>query len=170
MDARKFLNHEEREYLEALLKSHLETDLRNATMLLTALHSGARANELLALTWHEINTATGEIFLATLKGGRPRPIVVPKYVREALARLRATSPTKPFDISYQRLVAIWHTYRPNNKPLRALRHSFAMRAYERTKDIRFVQRALGHRSIANTMVYLEYNYDAREFKKLMRVR
>lgn len=170
MDSRKFLSTEERERLEEFLKSQLETDTRNAAMILTALHSGARAMELLSLTWPEINTETGEIFLATLKGGRPRSIVVPKFVREALLKLKLAAPEKPFNISYQRLAEIWNMYRPGVKTFRSLRHSFALRAYERTKDIHFVQRAMGHRSIANTMVYLDYSYSASEFKKLMRVR
>lgn len=170
MDSRKFLSTEEREHLETVLRDRLESDARNCTMILTALHSGARAMELLNLSWSDVNTKTGEIYLATLKGGRPRPVVVPKLVREALESLKASSPERPFNISYPRLVEIWNLYRPERKPFKSLRHSFAMRAYERTRDIRFVQRALGHRSIQNTMIYLEYEYDSQEFKKLMRVR
>jgi len=170
MDSRKFLSDSERESLETYLVSRLDSDLRNCALFLTALHSGARANELLSLTWNEIDLVSGEIFLATLKGGRPRPIVVPKLVREALSRLKTMSPEKPFKISYSRLAELWTLYRPAEKPFRSLRHSFAMRAYDRTKNIKFVQRALGHRSIQNTMVYLDYDYNANEFKKLMRVR
>lgn len=170
MDSRKFLSPEEREHLEAFLTARLDTDVRNATMLLTALHSGARPVELLSLEWSDINIQTGEIYLATLKGGKPRPVVVPRVAREALARLKTLSPARPFDISYARLVVIWHEYRPVEKPLRCLRHTFGVRAYSRTKNIHFVQRALGHRSIANTMIYLEYDYSMSEFKKLMRVR
>lgn len=170
MDSRKFLSPEEREYLESFLLARAETDTRNVAIILTALHSGARSCELLNLSWADINTDSGEIFLNTLKGGRPRPVVVPRAVRELLKRLRTLSPDRPFDISYSRLVEIWNEYRTVRKPFRCLRHSFAMRAYQRTQDIRFVQKALGHRSIANTMIYLEYEYSAQEFKKLMRVR
>lgn len=170
MDSRKFLSQSEREHLETFLISRLDLDTRNATMLLTALHSGARATELLNLLWTDINIETGEIFLRTLKGGKPRPVVVPKVIRAALERLKALSPERPFAISYNRLSEIWGIYRPVKKPFKALRHSFAMRAYDRTKDIRFVQRALGHKSINNTMVYLDYEYSTQEFKKLMRVR
>lgn len=170
MDSRKFLSIEERNHLEEMLRPRIDTDTRNATMILTALHSGARASELLALTWDDINIQSGEIFLATLKGGRPRPVVVPKYVREALSKLKVVSAEKPFNISYPRLVEIWNMYRPERKPFKSLRHSFAMWAYERSRDIRFVQRALGHRSISNTMIYLEYEYDSKEFKKILRIR
>lgn len=170
MDSRKFLSNEEREHLEEILLARVYFDPRNTTMLLTALHSGARAMELLSLEWSDINVESGEIYLATLKGGKPRAIAVPRLVREALKRLKTESPARPFAISYSRMVEIWNQYRPVRKPFRSLRHSFAMRAYERTKDIRFVQRALGHRSLTNTMVYLEYEYSTQEFKKLMHVR
>lgn len=171
MNPLKFLTEDEREHLEAFLKSRIETDTRNAVVLLTALHSGARPSELLAIQWNDVNLETGEMFIRTLKGGRPRPVVVPRFVRDGLALLKAISPDKPFCISYSRLTEVWHEYRPSPlKPLKCLRHSFAMRAYSRTKDVRFVQKALGHRSINNTMIYLEYEYTAQEFKKLMRVR
>lgn len=170
MDKRKFLTDEERTQLETTLMNHIEDDTRNATMILTALHTGARAEELLSLKWDEIYLKTGEIYLATLKGGKPRQVVVPKHVRAALARLKTLSPERPFGISYQRLVEIWNLYRPVNKPLRSMRHAFAIHAYDKTKDIRFVQYALGHRSITNTMVYAEYHYTTQEFKKMMRVR
>lgn len=170
MDSRKFLSDDEREHLEVFLRDRVDTDLRNAAMILTALHTGARAMELLALSWDEINVSNGEIFLATLKGGRPRPVVVPRFVREALARLKVESPARPFDISYSRMVEIWNLYRPARKPFKSLRHTFAMRAMVKSNNVHFVQRALGHRNINSTMIYLDYGYSTAEFKKMMRVR
>lgn len=170
MDGSKFLSQDERSHFETTLRDRIDSDLRNCTMLLVALHSGARANELLALEWKDFDLRLGEIRLATLKGGRPRVVVVPKYVREALTKLKATSPDKPFDLSYSRLVEVWYLYRPSRKPLRCLRHTFAQRCYERTKDLRFTQSALGHRNIQNTMIYAEYSHNANEFRKLMKVR
>lgn len=171
MDSRKFLSDVERTGLEMFLVEQIETDTRNAVMLLTALHSGARATELLNLEWSDINIETGEIYIKTIKGGNPRPVVVPRLVRGGLSRLKLLSPSRPFDISYNRLGEIWRLYRPSKtKPFHCLRHTFAMHVYGRTKDIRFVQKSLGHRNIATTMVYADYSYSAQEFKKLMRVR
>lgn len=166
----KYLSQDERDHLESTLRERLESDARNATMLLTALYSGARANELLGLTWNDIDLSTGEVRLATLKGGRPRAVVLPKYVRVALSALKLASPERPFSISYTRLVEIWHLYRPTRKPFKSLRHTFAQRCYLKTRDLRFTQRALGHRSIKNTMIYLEYEYSASEYKRMMGVR
>lgn len=171
MDGRKFLSPDERAHLEAFLIERLDKDLRNSVMFLTAIHSGARATELLNLGWRDINTETGEVFLATLKGGRPRAVVLPKFVRLALERLRMINPDRPFDLSYNRLGELWREYRPrSNKPFHSLRHTFAMHALRRTGNIHFVQRSLGHKNIQNTMVYLDYEYSTNDFKKLMRVR
>lgn len=170
MDKRKFLTDAERETLENTLTEHLSDDTRNAVMLLTMLYSGARPQELLELTWAEIDVESGEIFLATLKGGKPRFVVVPKHVRAGLKSLKAVSPERPFGISYSQFVNVWSVYRPCKKTLRAMRHTFAVKALKKTKNIHFVQRILGHKSISSTMVYLDYDYSTQEFKKMMGVR
>ena len=72
-----------------------------------------------------------------------------------------------FPISYIRFHQIWDKYRPCHKKLHSLRHTFAIRLYKKTKDIRLVQFALGHRNIANTMIYADYVYSQEELKKLI---
>lgn len=171
MDSRKYLNDEERAALEASLRPRLEgPEYRDACLILMALHSGGRASEILALGWKDLNLQTGEVYINTLKGGRPRAVVIPNFLLGALRRLKADSPERPFPISYNRFAEIWRLYRTVDKPLHSLRHTFAMRAYAKTRDIRFVQRALGHRSITNTMVYADCEYTASQFRKMMRVR
>lgn len=170
MDSRKYLTNDERKHLENVLHNNLESDLRNVAMIFTALYSGARASELLGLTWQDINLATGEIHVRTLKRGIPRSVVVPKFIRDVLRLLQHDEPVKPFNISYPRLVVIWNLYRPVKKTFHSLRHTFAMRAYDKTKDIRFVKYALGHSNIQNTMIYADHAYTTAEFKKLMKVR
>lgn len=170
MDSRKFLTDDERATLEASLRARLETDTRNVVMILTALYTGARASELLALTWNDVNTRTGGIKITTLKGGRQRGVKVPKFLRAGLERLKAMSPARPFDLSYNRLGEIWREYRTCQKPLHALRHTFAVDTYTETRDVHFTMRALGHRNIQNTMIYTDLDCDEAEFGKRMRVR
>lgn len=192
MDSRKYLSPDEREYLEALLIRNLDSDLRNSLMFLTALHTGARANELLGLEWTDINLESGEVILNTLKRfknkqgldeavarrkranssrAHARTVFVPTLVTNALRRLKSDSPDRPFKIKYPRMAQLWGLYRPNKtKSLKSLRHSYAMHAYTKTKDIRFVQRALGHANIQNTMIYLDYQYTAQEYKKKMGIK
>jgi integrase/recombinase XerC len=174
MDSQKFLTDDERQKQETLLWTCLDDNLRDATMLLFAMHSGARANEMLSMSWQDFDLKTGAVRLKTLKQKTKkivwREIAIPKKLCDALARLKALSPEKPFAIRYARLAELWARYRVTKKPLHSLRHTFAMRVYDRTKDIRLVQKSLGHSSIQNTMIYADYHYSAQEFKKLMRVR
>jgi integrase len=179
MNSTKFLTTEERERLESFLKARIDTDTRNVALILTALHSGARASELLALTWSNIDLKSGACKIQTIKqkanklGIKPivwREVALPSHVRKALTLLKAQSPEKPFKLSYSRLAEVWNMYRPNGKVFHSLRHTFAMRCYEKTKDIRFVQKSLGHVSITNTQIYTDCDYSANEFKKLMGVR
>jgi len=72
-----------------------------------------------------------------------------------------------FPISYHRLYQIWHQYRPVAKKFHSLRHTFAIRLYRKTKDLRLVQVALGHRNITNTMIYADYIYSQQELRKLI---
>ena len=72
-----------------------------------------------------------------------------------------------FPIGYHRLRQIWDWYRPVPKKFHSLRHTFAIRLYRKTKDLRLVQVALGHRNITNTMVYADYVYSQQELKKLI---
>jgi integrase/recombinase XerC len=66
-----------------------------------------------------------------------------------------------------RLYQIWQFYRPVPKKFHALRHTFAIELYQKTKDLRLVQVALGHRNITNTMIYADYIYSQQELKKLI---
>ena len=72
-----------------------------------------------------------------------------------------------FPISYPRLVQIWQHYRPVHKKFHSLRHTFAIELYKKTKDIRLLQMALGHRNIANTMIYADYVYSQTELRRLL---
>lgn len=170
MNSFKFLSEDEIKNLETVLIQNLERDRRNTVMLLTALYSGARASELLALSWDDVNENSGEIFLRTLKRGKPRFVVVPKFLAKQLATLKREQPSRPFNVSYNRLGEIWRLYRPTKKNLHCLRHTFAMRLLRKTKNIHFVQRAMGHKSINSTMVYLDYEYTSSEFKRMAGIR
>ncbi len=81
---------------------------------------------------------------------------------------RALSLDSPlFDLSYHRLRQIWCEYRPVQKKFHCLRHTFAIRLYKKTRDIRLLQVALGHRNVANTMIYADYVYSQTELRRLI---
>ena len=70
-----------------------------------------------------------------------------------------------FKITYIRFYQIWKDYRPCNKGIHSLRHTFALNLYKKTKDIRIVQQALGHRSLNSTLIYQSYQYTISELRK-----
>ena len=135
-------------------------------LILIGLHTGARASEILGLEWSDVDAYEQTLFIKGLKGSNDREIPIPQWLFLQLNRLRGEN-SKVFPISYNRFRQIWEFYRPVEKKLHCLRHTFAIRLYQKTKDIRLVQVALGHRNIANTMVYAEYIYSTQELKRLI---
>lgn len=177
----KYLLDPEYDKLIYLLRSHIENDRRNCVLLLLALNIGARAQELLNIRWSDINEYDQTVFVRGIKNSNDRELPLPDWLFRELLKIKS-SPGKPpklggaqlktstqlvFPITYNRLRQIWEIYRPVNKKFHALRHTFAIRIYKKTKDIRLLQVALGHRNITNTMIYADYVYSQQELKKLI---
>lgn len=174
LNKNKYLLDPEADRLEYLLKSHLKSDCRNAVLLLLALHTGARARELLNLRFEDLNPYDETVFLHGVKGSNDREIPLHPWLFKEVYRLKDVSsakikrhPDRVFPISYQRLRQVWGLYRPVPKKFHSLRHTFAIRLFKKTKDLRLVQVALGHRNITNTMIYADYIYSQQELKKLI---
>lgn len=143
----KFLSTEELENL----KKTIRTD-RDSLLINLAISTGARATELLNLTKANIYKVDGcyLVFIKGIKNSNDREIPIHQDLAESLLKL----PTdKLFDISYPRLDQIWDKFKPRGKKFHSLRHTFAVNLYSKTRDIRLVQTALGHKSINNTLIY-----------------
>lgn len=189
MKAEKHLTDSERLELETFLKARLETDRRNVLAILIALYSGARAQELLAIDWTDVDLKTGALRLKTLKRYKrkageseaeaiakrqaaaekhSRTIALEAWLLPPLRKLKLESPAKPWPISYNRLGEVWRHFRTVAKPFHSLRHSYATDTYEKSgHNIRFVSKCLGHANIATTSRYLEKTYSVNEYKKIM---
>jgi integrase len=168
LNKNKYLLDPEMDRLNYILDSFKDKDPRNCTLLWTLLHSGARAQEVLNLTADDLNTYDESVFIRGLKGSNDRELPVPSWLFQRLtAELSRAQNQRLFPITYNRLRQIWDLYRPVHKKLHALRHTFAIRLYKKTKDLRLVQVALGHRNITNTMIYAEYAYSQEELRKLI---
>lgn len=165
----KYLIEPEVERLLHILDSFRDKDPRNCTLLWMLFHTGARAQEILNLTKEDLNSFDQSVFIRGLKGSNDREIPVPGWLFQRLERLepQAAMSTLLFPITYSRLRQIWDSYRPVHKKLHCLRHTFAIRLYRKTKDVRLVQVALGHRNITNTMIYAEYTYSQEELRRLI---
>jgi integrase/recombinase XerC len=168
LNKNKYLLEPEFDRLIHILNSFRDKDPRNCTLFWTLLHTGARAQEVLNLRLEDLNTHDETVFIHGLKGSNDRELPVPTWLFKRLVAESARADKQfLFPITYNRLRQIWEMYRPVHKKLHALRHTFAIRLYKKTKDLRLVQVALGHRNITNTMVYADYIYSQQELRKLI---
>ncbi|MES2768252.1 MAG: site-specific integrase [Bdellovibrionota bacterium] len=168
LNKNKYLLEPELEKLNSLLDSYMDTDTRNCLLLRLALKTGARAQELLNLKKVDINTYEESILIRGIKGSNDREIPLKNDVFRLLKKYSDQQDTQLlFPISYSRLRQIWEFYRPVPKKFHCLRHTFAIQIYKKTRDIRLVQVALGHRNVMNTMIYADYVYSQQELKRLI---
>lgn len=168
LNKNKYLLDPEVERLESLLSESRADCLRDSLILELALRTGARAQELLAIRRSDLNAYDETVFIRGIKGSNDRELPLPTPFFERLLRFaNEQGAERIFDIGYHRLRQIWTWYRPVPKKFHCLRHTFAIRLYRKTKDLRLVQVALGHRNITNTMVYADYVYSQQELKKLI---
>lgn len=169
----KVLSDTEVESLRALCTRYLyiPREGRNALIILLSLECGLRASEALGITVGDIDFQNKTVHIRSLKNSMPRVLPMRKTLCDALKNqilnqhpnVVDTSMLDKnqlvFEISYSRLEQIWRMMRPNpQKTYHSLRHTFAVTTFLRTKDIKLVQQALGHRQIENTMVYVDYVY------------
>jgi integrase/recombinase XerC len=169
LNKNKYLLDPEVDRLEELLRKRLASDARDALAIFLALRTGGRASEVLALRKSDLNAYDETIFIRGIKGSNDRELPLEARLFEQLARFADSlkAPELIFPIGYHRLRQIWDLYRPCAKKFHSLRHTFAIRLYRKTKDLRLVQVALGHRNITNTMIYADYVYSQQELKKLI---
>lgn len=168
LNKNKYLLQPEVERLRKILVDYQAQDPRNCFLIGLGLRTGARAQEILNLQKSDLNAYDQSVFIRGIKGSNDREIPLHGAYFEQLARYsESVSGTKLFDISYMRLYQIWEFYRPVPKKFHSLRHTFAIELYQKTKDLRLVQVALGHRNITNTMVYADYVYSQQELRRLI---
>jgi len=155
--------------LESVLEKAADENNRDTLLLWLGLKTGARASELLSLRKNDLNPYDKTVFIRGIKGSNDRELPLAKWLFDRLYSYseEISGTGDLFPIGYHRFRQIWDWYRPAPKKLHALRHTFAIRLYQKTKDLRLVQVALGHRNITNTMVYADYVYSQQELRKLI---
>jgi integrase len=168
LNKNKYLLPNEVSHLEKILNSHLELDARNCLALLLSLKTGGRAQEILNLKKSSLNPYEESVLIQGLKGSNDREIPIASTLFKKLQKYADTLDGEDlFPITYNRFRQIWVLYRPVPKKLHSLRHTFAIQIYKKTKDIRLLQVALGHRNVMNTMIYADYVYSQTELRKLI---
>lgn len=168
MNKNKYLNSAESKSLEQLLIRKLKIDTRDCLLLLLALKTGARASEILAIKKEDLNHHQKSVFIRGLKGSNDRELPITPMIFNSLAKYATTIKSDfIFPISYERFYQIWVQYRPCKKKLHSLRHSCALRIYEKSKNIHLVKSALGHRSIVTSQIYLDFFETQSQLRKVM---
>lgn len=149
------------------LRSRRRARRRDAVAVALGL-CGLRVGEVTGARVEKFYPATRQLRVDTIKGGRPRVVPLhPSVVAVIQGQLSDRRRPSPYLVAsgsgrrlshrqpqrlagelFGRLLGAGH-----GLTFHSLRHTFAMRLYATTKDLRLVQRALGHSSVRSTEVY-----------------
>lgn len=142
-------------------------------MVRLALGTGLRVSELAALKVGDLRLGREpSVYVAEGKGGRSRVVMISEELRDRLkkfVRARQLAEEDPvlnvngrayttMGLQKQFKRAIREAGLSTGDPkteysIHCLRHTFGTYLYEREKDLRMVQRQLGHASITTTQIY-----------------
>lgn len=141
---------------------------RNRALIRIMLATGLRAGEAVALRPEHVDLRARRLVVREGKGAKDRQLW---FGDEVAAELRAWEERRPRSdylfptrhggqlstrylramvkrVAREAEVAEWERVSPHT-----LRHTFATHLYRKTKDLRLVQKALGHASVQTTQVY-----------------
>lgn len=161
------LNNEEQQALLATPNPKVPTGLRNYGLLSVFLNLGLRVSEALSIKVVDLDWMSSKLTVRAGKGGRDRILWLTDTDLATLSRWRSVRPAesdylfctlaggkmndryvRDFVKRYSLKAGIKKDVHPHT-----LRHTFATDLLRDSKNIRLVQRALGHVSISTTMIY-----------------
>jgi integrase/recombinase XerD len=145
------------------------TGHRDRCLMHLMLNAGLRAAEVLALTVYDVDWLSGKLTVRQGKGKKDRILWLNEPVLEELRRWRARRPQSANGLLFTTLkgtpihasaLRAMVKRRGDKAGLQhkdvhphMLRHTFATELYRQTKNIRLVQKALGHSDLSTTMIY-----------------
>lgn len=143
-----------------------KTGLRNLCMIRIMLNIGLRASEVIFLKVKDVEWMSGKVCVRQGKGNKDRVLWLGEDDLNLLRQWREVKPESEY------LFTTLQGNTLNDRYLRAMvkrlgeqagickdvhphmcRHTFATDLYRETKDIRLVQKALGHSDLSTTMIY-----------------
>ncbi len=153
------------------------TSVREWAVVDLLTSSGLRVSEAANLRCSDVKSGYGEsaVFVRDGKAGKSRTVQVPESLKRHLKsfiiwKKEQGEETDPDDFvfigqrgpwSSQAIQQVIKKYLKqlglyeSGKSVHALRHSFAVEMYRKSKDIRAVQKQLGHSSIQTTQIYAD---------------
>ncbi|MDP2858074.1 MAG: tyrosine-type recombinase/integrase [Bacillota bacterium] len=158
----------EREALLAQPNPKCPTGLRNQCMLRLMVDAGLRVGEVLALQVRDLDWAAGKVMIRQGKGAKDRVVWINEDLLELLRQWRERRPAGSngllfttlqggeLDARYIRELVKRLAKRAGiEKDVHPhlLRHTMATDLLRSTKNLRLVQKALGHSNITTTTIY-----------------
>jgi len=165
---------EAKRLLNSIAESDRKLAARDHAMFSLLLGTGIRLGSLVALNVGDLNLAEGTVTIKA-KGGREETVFLNARLCKLLARyIKAVSAADGTSLfrsrnggrlgprQVQLRLKYWLKAAGIAKPLsvHCLRHSFATRLYSLSGDLHLVQRALGHRHITTTEIYVKVEDEA----------
>ncbi len=160
------LSTDERARLLAVLKAADGSEgQRDFMQFALMLATGIRLGSALAVTAEDVDLNAGELRLRRVKGDREEVVYLSRGIRAHLRRYLGEQDEGPLFTTRQgttltrrqaaRRFRMWANAAelPSTASPHSLRHTFATSLYQRTGDLFLVQQALGHSSIASTVIY-----------------
>lgn len=164
----KVLTIEEQRALVAQPNPRYVSGLRNRCLLRVALEAGLRASELTHLRPEHLDMLTCRLVVREGKGAKDRVLWISDDLRDLIGRwlerrpgslwLFPTRDGAQLDTRYLRTMVKHYALKAaiseaERVTPHVLRHTFATDLLRETKNIRLVQKALGHSDVSTTMVY-----------------
>lgn len=153
------------------------TGFRNYLLILYFLNLGLRVSEAINLRLDHVDWGSGRVTILAGKNDRDRVLWLQDHLLEASQRWLELRPSAGdylfctlggaplIDRYIREFVGRYATKGGIKKRVHphCLRHTFATDLLSETKDIRLVQKALGHASVATTMIYTHVVDERLEF-------
>lgn len=166
----EFLTIEEQEALINVFNVRYFNSYRNKVMIQLFLNTGLRLAEMINLKWKDINLAVGQLKVVQGKGSKDRIVWIGEDTLKILREYRTkqadklgmceyvfvTNTNKQLDDrGIRRMIETYAAKAGITKSIspHTLRHTYATDLLRATKNIRLVQKALGHSDISTTMIY-----------------
>jgi integrase/recombinase XerD len=163
----EILNTQERKALLSAPRIKSPTGHRDLCLITLMLNTGLRAAEVLHLRVRDIDWTSGQLMVREGKGQKDRTLWLNEPDLDLLRSWRARRP-----VDSELMFTTLRGTPVNDRDLREmvkrraqkvgitkdvhphmLRHTFATDLYRVTKDIRLVQKTLGHADLSTTMIY-----------------
>lgn len=168
----KVLTEDERDAFLDQFNTRYKTPHRNRLMCRVMLEAGLRVGEVVALKPEHLDMQTCKLTVREGKGAKDRTVWIGEDLRDAIGEwlerraedypeslyLFPNNNGGPVDTSYMRRM-VKRTAREadvreaEKVSPHTLRHTFATELYRETKDLRLVQKALGHEDVSTTQIY-----------------